>query len=299
MENKIMSFTEIKKYPLFYLSEMIQNPSDSFLLYQYGPYMLMHIDSSKILNYTERIKLYYKNPVLSFMIDISDIIKTIQSDETIGHIKETILGILTRSQDILLHNNINDQSVNIFLQRKKEIVFDIIGKIQDYQYENKSLESAILNYAPIVPYTGSLIKPGMETPTLTKIEYNSLDKMIKEYLKDNIIEIMLHNEEFISVDNYDSEYILRENELSTNGLSYDIIKLYNLQENNIPSVKTYFTLVYLRYAAPEKNFYETINEIIKLNTTYNKIIKGEIVDMKEAVETFSKLSLPPNSSLIQ
>ena len=291
MTNTIMSFNEIKKYPLFYISDMIQNPSDSFLMYQYGPYLLMNSDYFKIIVNGEINSLYYKNPCLAFMIDISEIIKCIHSNDTIGNIKENILNILTRTQTV------QSQDSEVYLQKKKEIVFDIVKKIQEQQYDNKSLESALLNYSPIVPYSGTIKQPEMQTPELVELTHDTLNELIKKYLKDNIIEIMLHNEDFISVDKHDSEYMLRENETIASELSYDIIKSYNDQENVNPSVKTYFSLVYLRYAIPKEKFQNAIQTLIKINTTYNKLIKGEEVNVMEAVETFSKLSLPPNSSL--
>lgn len=285
-----MTFTEIKKYPSWYLSEMLQNPLDNFLLYQYGPYLLMNTDYSNVITDNEKPNLYYKNPALAFMIDISEVIKTLHSNDTIGNVKENLLNILTRSQS--MHN----QDSEIYLQKKKEIIFDIIKKIQDYQYENKTLESALLNYSPIVPYSGIIKKPEMTTPELINLEYEIIDNLIKKYLRDNIIEIMLHNEDFISVDDYASEYLLRENESVNSTISYDILNMYN-NKDITSEVRTYFSLVYLRYAIPKENFYNVINELIKINTVHNKIIKGEEVDMMEAVETFSKLSLPPSSSL--
>ena len=291
MTNTIMSFNEIKKYPLFYISDMIQNPSDSFLMYQYGPYLLMNTDYFKIIINDEINSLYYKNPCLAFMIEISEIIKCIHSIDTIGNIKENILNILTRCQTV------QSQDSEIYLQKKKEIVFDIVNKIQEHQYDTKSLESALLNYSPIVPYSGTITQSEIQAPELIELTHDTLDILIKNYLKDNIIEIMLHNEDFISVDNHDSEYMLKENESVTSDLSYDIINSYNNQENMNPSVKTYFSLVYLRYAIPKEKFQDAIQTLIKINTTYNKISKGEVVNVKEAVETFSKLSLPPTSSL--
>ena len=299
MKNDIIPFTEIKKYPLFYASKMFQNSSDNFLMYQYGPYMLMNIDYSKIISNKEKDNLYYKNPILAFMVDISEIVKAIHSNDTIGNIKEKLLNIVTRSQNVSIMNKLYDQNAIIFVQKKKKIVFDIIKKIQDYQYENKSLESALLNYSPIVPYSGTLKKPEMIEPELVNLEYDNIDNLIKEYLRNNIIEIMLHNEDFVSVDNHESEYMLRENETVNSSLSYDILHVYNNNTNISSGVRVYFSLVYLRYAIPKEKFHDAIDILIKINTTYNKIIKGEEVNVMEAVETFSKLSLPPNSSLDQ
>ena len=286
-----MPFTEIKKYPLFYISDMLQNPSDSFLMYQYGPYMLMNTNYSKILTRNKTSILYYKNPIVAFMVDVSDMVKAVHLNIPIKDIKEIILNVITS-----LPNPTND-----FFERcaikTKDIGFRIIKDIQEIQYENNSLESAMLNYSPIVPYSGTIKKENIKAPELVELKYETLDTLIKDYLIENITEIMLHNEDFISVDKHDSEYMLRENETIASDLSYDIIKSYNDQENVNPSVKTYFSLVYLRYAIPKEKIQDAIQTLIKINTTYNKLIKGEEVNVMEAVETFSKLSLPPNSSL--
>lgn len=287
MTNNIMSFTEIKKYPLFYLSDMLENPSNSFLLYQYGPYLLMReSEKSKILANDIKL-LYVKNPIIAFMIDMTEILKSVNSKDTIGNVKEQILNVILR----LPHH------LDEYTSKTKEIGYEIIKNIQDIQYNNKTLESAILNYSPIVPYSGTIKKSDIQTTDLIELNYNELDFLIKSYLKDNIIDILLHKEDFISVDTYNSDYMLKENESINIDLSYDIMKLYQDNSSIPKSVKIYFTLVYLRYVIPEDKFHDALKTLIKINTTYNKIIKGEEVNVMEAVETFSKLSLPPDSSL--
>lgn len=254
---------EIKKYPIHYIEQLITDTDNLFLLYQYGPYIATHY---KRYIDREALKPATVNPLLLLMIDISDLLEIVNSKGKIVDVKMAIIKLMKRctSEPYKYSNTVHD------------IAMSFIHKIRKYQYDTKSLESALLNYAPIVQYAGILVKPELSTPfeessNNIDISHDQLSNLIDSFLVNNILDIMSNPEDFIDV------FHMREN------LNDDILdvpaELIKYPEGKNRNTYIYFFLVTLRYIVPEDRFNDFIHLNIKINNTYNIVIKEAMLNV--------------------
>lgn len=284
----IISFKDILNYPQHFIHELEIDPGSSFLLYQYGPYLIMNNNMAK---YRKEIS-YEKNPIFRFMIDVGTLLKLTHSTPKV--MKDIMLDIVKS-----LPTNGNEWSNKV-----REIVKDMMKNLRDYQYENHVLESAMIDYCPIVPYTRTIVKPDMQSSTssesenvLSKYKHSSIeftDEVINTYLKENIIDIMMKPKAFLSVENHYDLYHLKDEEYSAN-LSCDILSLC---ENKTDPALFYFLMVYLRYCVKKEEYENVVESLINLNTSYNKIIKGDLVSIPDIIDQLSDIALPESNTLL-
>jgi len=271
-------FSEIAKYPNHYITELIHNPGPSFLLYQYGPYLIMHNDMTKYRKDSEFDKFlsYEKNPLFRFMLDIGTLVKI--SNQTPRVMKEQMMEVVNA-----LPKEENEYSAIVM-----KTVRGMLKELRNYQYENHVLESALINYAPIVPYSQTIVKPEMEHSTTRSIKYEITDDKINKYLKSHIIEIMQNPKLFLSIDKDNASYMLKDHE-SDFKLPSDILTLC---ENKKNPVSMYFLMVYLKYCVEKEDYAATVESLINLNNSYNKMVKGEMVNIQDIVAQLSEIALP-------
>ena len=73
-----ITFNDILRYPNHYITELVHydKPTGSFLLYQYGPYLIMNNDVRCLRDHWSELKLTYKDkPIFRFMLDIGTLVK--------------------------------------------------------------------------------------------------------------------------------------------------------------------------------------------------------------------------------
>ena len=257
--SKLIPFDEIKKYPLHYLSEIQYHDNDKYILYQYGPYLIMN---TKSIIKKPDIK---DKPIMRLLMDIGELIKISKSNLPYMKVKSSIIEVI--------------KDLNTYPYKYSDIVrkngFDLLNKIKMVQRKNNSLESALLNYSPIVPYTSTIVRPDVSN-TIPDITYDELGDLIENVLINNVMHIMYNNEDIINTPN---EALLPE----------DLLK--KISSCTTPS-SFYFTLVYLKYCVDNESSYKSmIDDIEKINMHYNKIIKGDEIIVTEAIESFEKISI--------
>jgi hypothetical protein len=266
--NTLITFSEIKETPMHYLGKLKNTKENTFLLFQYGPYLV-----SKYIDFFIGIEDKLQNDFLILMVQVakilgvSRIIKMRDADKyTFKMAKEKLLGVAAST-----HGK--------YYQVQRKLAMELFGEIQKVQYEDKSLESAMLNYAPITQYAKTtLVKPEMtHTEPVPRCihNFNDLDIRIQRYFVEKIFLILQEPTEFINPDDPSEDFI----KAST-----------KVPGSNSQLVSYYFIMVYLRYASTDvKDYEKKYKDIFNLNDTCNKLHNGERVNIKDALEAFSKL----------
>ena len=141
--------------------------------------------------------------------------------------------------------------------------------MREDQFNNNTLESAILNYSPIVQYAGTIVKPEMEKHEfLEDIDIDDLSRNIIDHLVQYIIPIMLNDDKFINTDDMCKNIENGDDSI----IPYDYIKLAN--KNDVVSI--YYTMVFLRYIGLNKDF----------NISKDDLIQVGAVGVLKAIETY-------------
>lgn len=274
-----ITFNMIQRYPKHYMTELVYNQcTNFFLLYQYGPYLIMNTDTRNLRDERDRLKIdYFHTPILRFMLDIGTLVKIKRG--IVANMKGDIEGVINQLP-------LDDYG---YAKITRKIANDMLKELRRYQYEHKVLEGAMIDYCPIVPYSGTIVKPEMTQNPLDIITNHSItDNDINKYLETYIVEIMQNPTLFLSIDTHPEQFDLKEGEYKQK-LSPDILKL--CEEENNP-VRTYFLMVYLKYCIPQEEYATTIESLFNLNDIYNKIVKGEMVNVSEAIAQLTDIDLP-------
>ena len=273
-----IEFKDITRYPITYITDLIHHPGPSFLLFQYGPYLVMNNDMTKYRKDSdfERYLSYNTNPVFRFMIDMATLVKI--SNQTPRAMKEKMMEVVNQ-----LPKEENKYSAIVM-----KTVRGMLKELHDYQYKNHVLESAMIDYCPIVPYSRTIVKPEMEHSINRSIKREITTDKIESFLRDHIIEILQNPKLFMSIDKDNAEYHLTQYE---NNFKLPSTVL-SLCENKSNPVSIYFLMVYLKYCVEEEEYEKTVESLINLNNTYNKMVKGEMVNVHEVVAQLSDIALP-------
>ena len=271
--NFISSFEDIKKYKHHYFTELCMTRENSFTLFNYGPYIANHMPDAYLEYPDNKSTLSFNNDLFRLMYECALMIKASKPEITFKNAKEQYLRIIER-------NNSNPYR---YSNQSISVSKIIINSMREDQFNNNTLESAILNYSPIVQYAGTIVKPEMEKHEfLEDIDIDDLSRNMIDHLVQYIIPIMLNDDKFINTDDMCKNIENGDDSI----IPYDYIKLAN--KNDVVSI--YYTMVFLRYIGLNKDFNISKDDLINLNKHYNKIIKGDIVNMNEVIESFTKLS---------
>lgn len=268
----LTSFEDIKKYPTHFFVELCMDRNTSFTLFMYGPYIANHMPECYESYPESKLKLNIQNDLFRLMYEVA-LLNKIKVNHLIKDAKDRCLTIIERNRT----NPYKYSSVVV------SITQGMIEEIRAKQYQDNTLESAMLNYAPIVQYAGTIVKPEMETHfDIANIDKNQLESNIVSLLVQNIVQIMLHDESFINIDSMIDHLHKHEEFVIPDGY------LNMINTDNI--VNIYYELVFFKYIVLNDDISISKEDLINLNKQYNKIIKCENVDIKEAVEAFSKLT---------
>ena len=287
--NEIITFKEIRESLMFYCDQLLMIPpgDNSFLLYQYGPYLI-----SNKLEWFHRKLPYIKNDILKLMIYVGQLRSACSLlDVPIKIVKQSIISIMKSTKSFTYEKEIY------------EIGTELLCIIQKKQVENKATESAMLNYSPIVQYQGGFVKPAEFTKQYDSIihktepNFSELDHLIDNFLIDSIFHIMRNPEAFINVDHnsfLNSEAAWLSIPMDAVNIHHEISIISTSEEYKRVSsdniAKMYFTLVYLRYIIKTSEWRNFFDDLFKINNIYNKISKGERINIPIAMESLSKIS---------
>lgn len=258
-----ISLTEIQKFPIHYINSILTGEASDFILYEYGPTIASNYQH---LITRDEIELKNVNPLFVLMLDVAEIIQIVNSNGKIVNIKFHLIQIIKRcTMHPYKYSSVTS-----------EIAMKFIQQIRKYQYETKSLESALLNYAPIVQYSGKLVKPDLavnkDQDGVIHIGYHQLEHLIDSFLVNNILDIMQNTDEIIDIDDI-------KNEISQKEISYVPGSMTNITDAKNRNAFIYYFLVVLRYVIPDDQFQDFININIKLNKTYNIVIKEAMLSV--------------------
>lgn len=296
-----ISSDEIKKYPYAYIENIISRKDNDIrtlesVIYNYAPFLFSEYATENLNNSIS----YDKDPATKFIFDMSRIYKFFKSNNnTISDSKKFILDVLRNTP-----SNINQMEYSNSIKSACE---NILKNIRTYQYENKLLESALVNFSPIVPYSGTIKQPNMtESSTITNTSnneniepiiniLNKPDQEIKEFIKNtlinNIFDIFSGSANFIKNDNYDYQYNIKSKD-NNSMLPSDIISL--LLSNNRYNISViYFILSYIYYSFKREEYPNVINRLSLLKDTIKNILTFDNkTSMKTALEGVMSFNLP-------
>ena len=264
---------EVNDYPKHYIGELIDEKRDSFLLYQYAPGLLTSFGA--LADFDKKYDKI-KNPVLQFLTNIAAFKNIVESPNITYHeVKSKLKDIINRDQ-------------TEYASHTRQIGVTLLESIRSKQHEERSLESALLSCAPIVTYARTtLVKPEFTEENLYDKYFKAhvipelpsndeLDKIIKEYLVNHVLDILSHSELFIDPLNGDVQ--IRA-----------LLQLNNVNLVEEKNAAVYFLLVFLRYVSGFTEWNDVLAKVFNLNILCNKLSNGERVSIKKAVEAFDQL----------
>ena len=253
MEN-IMTFEEIKRTPYHYTRQILESTEYSYLLFNYGPYLILN-DQEIVIRYARDIKM----PEVKLLAAHAAFINILKNNNyKVRDLKRSI------------RNAIEVFATDEFPQIEK-VGNQLIENVRRYQVETKSLESTILNCTPIVQYRMDFLRKQNETSAslldMNNITKEKLLKCIIEIFTNHTDDILYHSESFI--DSMSTETLMNY---------FDAYKHHELMLEDV-----YFLFVYMLYCVEDlQTFIMDINNI-KLN--YNKISNGLRADISSTVNS--------------
>lgn len=269
-------------------SQELSNEID-FLKYFRGPYLVM----TQNTDWIKRDIAKKIDPDLNIMIQMANILKYANSNNArVFHLKELV-------RNAILNIPSDYPYRDAFINRCYLVLEDIKNK----QYEEKLLESAVINYSPIVPYQGVIRKPGDESSITClfddgkepinillisdffkkyKTRKEIVNNVIRELLAVNIIPILLYkySESSHFFDCID-EYNIR---ISPECLFYNP-KFATEQAHQ------YFLTVFLAYAFDEIYYEKLANNLFNSYNIIMDIKKGKIINVEKAIENLSAITI--------
>lgn len=255
-----ITFKEIIDNNIFYCNYLLNSTENTFVLFQYGPYLVKNNTGYFICNFDG-----IKNPILKFITlaaGIIDVYKVYKKNLTFKLAKEAINNLSCLSENLI---PIMNDKIHLLANKS-------IESIRKYQKESKSLESALLSSAPITPYNFVITNP--ELTNLNKssdlLIQNRNNKLLEEkiinYLINYVDIILLENDEFLDINDFMKSFtILMDNSTDKN-------------------VCVYFLLIYLRYVINKEDYNKTINYLEKLYNSYLDIRNKEKVNVTEILD---------------
>lgn len=176
--NQLPTLAEINETPLAFITEMIEADNLSYTIMMYGPYL--------VKNYTEefwkRMK-DIKNDLVRFFAVMGSYDRLTRGEYTFAHAKDKILYMIKNYSDGAYHDIITREGIHL------------IDDIRNYQKQTKNLESAMLNYAPIVGYGPTILaKPEMESETPGNATPNDIDERIQSLIRTKYYDIIQNSD---------------------------------------------------------------------------------------------------------
>lgn len=254
----------------------------SALKYLYGPYLVMNNDFN---NY----KLTWgRNPILKMFLDVSTLIKLMKQSTEIRDLKTFIINYLSAN---------SQYNENCWQAKVVTVLYQAIYEnTKSFQYESKLLESALIDYAPIVQYNGMIKKPLMtseasDVVTTLNSSNSPNTSILDNLLKNNLFSIMEYSIDGVTPFN-DSDFFAlctaRDNTDDLyNTISYFIcayvINRYNKEE--IPNVvSTINSINYAKNNIAEEGFDVNVLlsklENLSLDNNIESICESELNTME-------------------
>ena len=264
---QFITLEDVRKTPKYYIDVIISETRGSYVFYNFAPYLTM-IHLEKFLPKETQIK----NPELAYLVAISQIKNATNS-----------VGRSAKEAKEIIRNTVKKYADNEYIDKIEKFASNTIEDIRRYQHENHIMESAMLNYAPIVQYGGTLVKSELSDLSkaipVPKGDQKRLD--IEQTIHDMLIA--------------DAPLILENNQLmiDPHDIAQGIIDITN-SVYGVRIARLYFLYVYLRFVEEPINYDTRIQQILKLNTLCNNIHKGEKTTFSEIIGTLESLISVPS-----
>lgn len=293
------SINAIKENLMFYLEKILNKEVDNAFIYNYMPYIIIN---SPRKDYND---INYSNhPLLKLIIDVKEFQTRLNHIIKFSEAKNMIRTAIAK-----LPRNSCPHSIIML-----KIYMQALDNMRKTQMDGMLLESALMDYSIIAPYSQVLTSPDIalkplpnETmeyiiDTLTVLANENYEKDIEilhSLLIQNIESIVRYTNDYI-FDNSDhyNEYNVSEN-TNEDILSYYVNKIINAKGMKVDYPLIYYFLAYINYQFGTKDSY--IKILNYLNSIYNSTKNfpfNKIENIEELVSQYESLSLPEISNSI-
>ena len=260
----LISTSDVITHPTHYYQELLSDQNALELRYRFGPHLIM---THSPYNIEELTKVLYDRSIsitVREMIAVAEMLKVLQKKKPLKDIKVTINRIYRMTSII----------DDIEISKSYTCIMEFI---QSLKKEKHALESAILDYSPIVPYMATIKDPEYVSWDEFLSQERETEQMvhlheIQSYLEDHMIEILLNHEAYLDTEN----------------LSSNIIDTF---ESNVTVSHIYFLMVDVYFRGNhDQNMKGRLDLILNLNSTYSKLTSGKECDIQKAIEDFLELT---------
>ena len=250
------------------IRELIASEKDTYIMYQYGPFLAMYN--------TEIFEEYYdeiKHPLMRYFVDMAKIVRLVTAFLTTPH------SIITKKKLINIINEASthtDRYADLVVKHGTNILHVIIEESKKCQREKGiGIESTILNCAPIVPYCGVIVKSeiadlyqgNMIDPDDLYQTRRALDQVIEDSLQNHIVEILSH---------YGAYMIADDIQLSHAIANFHEMKDSDPQKEVLRYVLNYRIAVYAKF-----NESLDAKKLFKIISDSNTICNGGRINVSE------------------
>ena len=257
--------SDVITHPTHYYQELLSDTNEvSELRYRFGPHLIMVHASYTISELDKILHNHSISSTVRSMIAVAEMLKVLQKKKSIKDIKEIL------NQIYRLCDDISDFTISDSYQQ-------IMTFIQSLKKAKRALESAILDYSPIVPYMGTIKAPEYVSWDEFLNQERENERMIhlqniQSYLEDHMIEILLHHDSY----------------LDTDDLSSNIIDTFS---SDVTASHIYFLMVDVYFRGNhDQNMKGRLDLLLNLNSTYSKLTSGKECDIQKAIEDFLELT---------
>jgi len=260
----MIDYTAFNEHPQECLEEL-----GPFGEYLYAPYLIMKNDFSNMhLTWIEY-------PLLKMMFDVSCLIKYLQKTPNYKELKTFILEYITK----------NASYIEKYWETKTaiEAYRNVLTSAKVVQYDQKQLESAMINYYPIIDYSGICKMPMMtnensgenDSSTLTPSNNANMDSMDKRnyLIRYNLFSILMNAIDLTPFNDNDF---------------FDLYNIKVLNEEHQNAIK-YYILAYIIYHCTSANADAVCIKLKLIDAATDKIAE-EKFNTDDLIAIFSETS---------
>ena len=258
---KVITFDDIRETPKYYIDILKEQSDGDYLFYNYAPYLVSH----HLGLFPTQTSI--KNSKLQYLLAIGKI-------RNIGYSKEKSIHTIKEDIQKVLSDNVNSE----YYSHIQKYANAIVDEIHSYQQQNHILESAMLNYAPIVQYGGTLVKS--EISDLSKYVEVRKDGTKRQDILESFCRMMISYTP--SILEFSSEVV------DPNDIAKKIISIRNATGDERVA-KMYFLYVYLYYMEDPSKYDYQLQQILKFDNIYNDLHNGNKCDFGSLTCTIESL----------
>lgn len=298
MPEQRVSINTIKENLLFYLEKILDREVDDAFIYNYMPYIIInsprkHFNDINYSNY----------PLVKLVLDVKNLQSKLSQTIKFSEAKEFIRNAIAE-----LPKNSCPHSIIML-----KVYIQALDNMKQFQMDKMLLESAMLDYSVVAPYSQVLTSPDVALKPLpnSTMEYiidtltvlsNQGDEKNTEVLHSLLIQniesiVKYTNEYIVDNNNHNGEYNILDDG-SPDMLSYYVNRVIDAKGERVNYPLVYYFLSYIMYNFESNHYTKILNYLTNLHTSTSNFPFTRIENVEELVAQYEALSLPELSSSI-